>query len=115
MNKLILAAGLLAASASLSADWPMWGGTPNRNMVSPLKGMPSQWDVKSGKNVKWMAALGSQSYGNPVVAAGRWRGGVLHLQPRPDCRRRPPGLPRQGKRWRGEGREAHGQARSRHH
>jgi outer membrane protein assembly factor BamB len=70
MNKLILAAGLLAASASLSADWPMWGGTPNRNMVSPLKGMPSQWDVKSGKNVKWMAALGSQSYGNPVVAAG---------------------------------------------
>jgi outer membrane protein assembly factor BamB len=70
MNKLILAAGLLVASASLSADWPMWGGTPSRNMVSPLKGMPSQWDVKSGKNVKWMAALGSQSYGNPVVAGG---------------------------------------------
>jgi outer membrane protein assembly factor BamB len=70
MNKLILAAGLLAASASLSADWPMWGGTPSRNMVSPLKGMPTQWDVKSGKNVKWVAALGSQSYGNPVVAGG---------------------------------------------
>jgi outer membrane protein assembly factor BamB len=70
MNKLILTLGLFAASASLSADWPMWGGTPNRNMVSPLTGMPSQWDVKSGKNVKWMAALGSQSYGNPVVAGG---------------------------------------------
>jgi outer membrane protein assembly factor BamB len=70
MNKLILAAGLLAASASLSADWPMWGGAPNRNMVSPLTGMPSQWDVKSGKNVKWVAALGSQSYGNPIVAGG---------------------------------------------
>jgi outer membrane protein assembly factor BamB len=70
MNKLILAAGLLVASASLSADWPMWGGTPSRNMVSPLKGMPTQWDVKSGKNVKWVAALGSQSYGNPVVAGG---------------------------------------------
>ena len=70
MKKLIIAAGLLIASTSLSADWPMWGGTPNRNMVSPLKGMPSQWDVKSGKNVKWMAALGSQSYGNPVVAGG---------------------------------------------
>ena len=70
MKQLILTLGLLAASASLSADWPMWGGTPSRNMVSPLTGMPSQWDVKSGKNVKWMAALGSQSYGNPVVAGG---------------------------------------------
>jgi outer membrane protein assembly factor BamB len=70
MKKLILSLGLLAASATLSADWPMWGGTPNRNMVSPLTGMPSQWDVKSGKNVKWVAALGSQSYGNPVVAGG---------------------------------------------
>ena len=70
MNKLILVAALFVASASLSADWPMWGGTPNRNMVSPLKGMPSQWDVKTGKNVKWVAALGSQSYGNPVVAGG---------------------------------------------
>ena len=28
------------------------------------------WDVKTGKNIKWVAALGSQSYGNPVVAGG---------------------------------------------
>ena len=55
----------------VSADWPMWGGTPSRNMVSPLKGMPTPWDVKSGKNVKWVAELGSQSYGNPVVARRR--------------------------------------------
>ena len=70
MKKLTIVAALLAASVSLSADWPMWGGTPSRNMVSALTGMPSQWDVKSGKNVKWMAQLGSQSYGNPVVAGG---------------------------------------------
>ena len=55
---------------AVSADWPMWGGTPSRNMVSPLKGMPTTWDVKTGKNVKWVAELGSQSYGNPVVAGG---------------------------------------------
>ena len=48
----------------------MWGGTPDRNMVSNMKGIPATWDVKSGKNVKWKAALGSQSYGNPVVAGG---------------------------------------------
>jgi len=61
---------LLALPAVLSADWPMWGGAPERNMVSPMKGLPTSWDVKSGKNVKWVAELGSQSYGNPVVANG---------------------------------------------
>jgi outer membrane protein assembly factor BamB len=63
-------AAMLVSSVALSADWPMWGGTPSRNMVSPLKGLPTTWDVKSGKNVKWIAELGSQSYGNPVVAEG---------------------------------------------
>src|SRR5687768_4097732 len=63
----ILAAGTTAA---ISADWPMWGGTPSRNMVSPLKGLPTRWDVKAGTNIKWVAELGSQSYGNPVVASG---------------------------------------------
>jgi outer membrane protein assembly factor BamB len=48
----------------------MWGGTPDRNMVSTMKGLPSEWDVKTKKNIKWVADLGSQSYGNPVVAGG---------------------------------------------
>ncbi len=61
---------LAAASASLSADWPMWGGTPSRNMVSSMTGLPTTWDLKTGKNVKWVAELGSQSYGNPVVGGG---------------------------------------------
>ncbi len=69
-----------AATALLSAspyaghppttDWPMWGGTPDRNMVSFMKGIPTSWDVQTGRNVKWVASLGSQSYGNPVVAGG---------------------------------------------
>ena len=48
----------------------MWGGTPDRNMVSNMKGLPTTWDVKTKKNVKWVAELGSQTYGNPVVAGG---------------------------------------------
>ena len=48
----------------------MWGGTADRNMVSNMKGLPTEWDVKTKKNVKWVAQLGSQSYGNPVVADG---------------------------------------------
>ena len=48
----------------------MWGGTPDRNMVSSMKGLPTTWDVKTKKNIKWVAELGSQTYGNPVVAGG---------------------------------------------
>ena len=51
-------------------EWPMWGGTPDRNMVSGMKNLPTEWDVKTKKNVKWVAELGSQSYGNPIVAGG---------------------------------------------
>ena len=51
-------------------DWPMWGGSPNRNMVSDMKGLPDSWDVESGENVKWVAQLGSQTYGNPIVSNG---------------------------------------------
>ena len=32
---------------------------------------PCPWDIKTGKNVKWVAKLGSQTYGNPVVAGGQ--------------------------------------------
>jgi outer membrane protein assembly factor BamB len=53
-----------------TGDWPMWGGTADRNMVSNMKGLPTEWDVTTKKNVKWVAELGSQSYGNPVVAGG---------------------------------------------
>jgi hypothetical protein len=71
----------LAPSASASdpgsGDWPMWGGTADRNMVSNMKGLPLSWDVKTKKNVKWVAQLGSQTYGNVVVA---WHGLRRHQQ-----------------------------------
>jgi outer membrane protein assembly factor BamB len=60
----------LEASEPGTGDWPMWGGTPDRNMVSNMKGLPTDWDIKTKKNIKWVAQLGSQSYGNPIVAGG---------------------------------------------
>src|ERR1051325_6656854 len=60
----------VSASDPGSGDWPMWGGSPDRNMVSNMKGMPTSWDVKTKKNVKWVAQLVSQSYGNVVVSGG---------------------------------------------
>jgi outer membrane protein assembly factor BamB len=62
---------VVRASDPGSGDWPMWGGTPDRNMVSKQKGLPTTWDIKTKKNVKWVAELGSQTYGNPVVAGGK--------------------------------------------
>jgi outer membrane protein assembly factor BamB len=59
-----------AVAADGDAAWPMWGGGPARNMVSAAKGLPTSWDVKTKKGVKWVSALGSQTYGNPVVSGG---------------------------------------------
>ena len=72
--KWIIAAALVAAVQSASngsgkgvTDWPMWGGSPDRNMVSDATGLPTTWDVKTGKNIKWVAPLGSQSYGLSLI------------------------------------------------
>jgi len=66
-----------------AADWPQWGGSPTRNNTPDGKNIPVEWnagkfDQKSGrwsadsaKNIRWVAKLGSTSYGTPVVADGR--------------------------------------------
>src|SRR5256885_13789831 len=66
----------LLPCAAGAEDWAMWCRTPNRNMGSPEKNPPTEWDAKGvaegepGKNIKWSAQLGSQSYGNTIVANG---------------------------------------------
>ena len=96
-NNLVAAALLgLGSIAAQAGDWPQWGGTPNRNMYSPEKGLPEKVDpgqYKSGteeidmattKNVKWVAKLGSQSYGNTTVSDGRVFVGTNNDAPRDD-------------------------------
>ena len=72
----------IAALPLVSQDWPMWGGTAQRNMTSAMKNLPESWDVKSGKNIKWKAQIGSTSYGNPVVADGKIFLGTNNGNPR---------------------------------
>lgn len=71
MIRNLLAALALAALPAPAADWPMWGGNASRNMVSAEKDIPRSWDVRSKDGIKWVAEIGSQSYGNPVVAEGK--------------------------------------------
>lgn len=66
-----------------NVDWNEWGGSPHRNNTPVGRNIPSGWNIgqvdyrtgawnpKSAKNVKWVAKLGSQSYGNPVVSGGK--------------------------------------------
>ncbi len=78
--------GLLFLLAPLSlvrgADWPQWGGSGNRNMVSQETDLPETFtrgvkkpgvgiDPATTKNVRWTARLGSNAYGNTTVAGGK--------------------------------------------
>lgn len=66
--------------------WPMFGGTPARNMVNLIdKNIPTEWETRRGeekKNVKWVAKLGSRAYGGPTIAGGRIYVGTNNEAPR---------------------------------
>jgi hypothetical protein len=52
-------------------DWPQWGGWSGKNNTPDGKNIPIEWDIDAGTNIKWAAKLGSQTYGNPVIANGK--------------------------------------------
>jgi len=81
-RQVALLAGNDAPAEEPTKDWPMWGGTPDRNNVPVATGIPSNWNIgefdddgvwdpATAKNIKWVSAVGSQTYGNPVVAGGK--------------------------------------------
>ena len=76
-----LAAGLWGFHAA-AADQPQWGQAWSRNMVSEEKGLPDSFDLKTGRNVKWCARLGTESYATPIVAGGRVYIGTNNEDPR---------------------------------
>lgn len=79
----VVAACVLSWVVSVAADdWPMWGGTLSRNMVSVETGLPTEWDIATGTNVQWVAALGAMTSGNPVVAGGSVFVGTNNDHPR---------------------------------
>jgi outer membrane protein assembly factor BamB len=54
-------------------EWPMFGGSPSRNLVNLTdKDPPTKWQVEGKfENVRWMQSTGNRGYGAPVVAGGR--------------------------------------------
>ncbi len=92
-----MAAGLVltaAISSATAAEWPEWGGSPTKNMISDVTGLPvelsaGEWiadsediDPATAKNCKWVVKLGSESYGTPTIAGGRVVVGTNNESPR---------------------------------
>ena len=51
-------------------------------MVSDETGLPESFDPATGKNIKWVAPLGTQTYSTPVVANGKVLIGTNNEKPR---------------------------------
>ena len=81
-SSLAIAVVALAAYPAPAADQPQWGQAWSRNMVSSEKGLPDSFDPKSGLNVKWSAALGTEAHSSPVIAGERVYIGTNNGNPR---------------------------------
>jgi len=66
----------------LSGDQPQWAQAWSRNMVSDEKGLADSFDPKTGRNIKWVARLGTQTHSTPIVAGGRVYIGTNNGEPR---------------------------------
>ncbi len=78
---------LLMMGRLFGGDQPQWGEAWSRNLVSAETNLPVEFDPASGRNLRWKAALGSDSYATPIVAGGRVYIGTNNERPR-DARRR---------------------------
>lgn len=86
-NYLVAISLLWPASGTRAEETAMWGFTPARNLVSDEKNLPADWNTETGENVKWKAALGSQSYAGPVLLGGKvFMGTNNHAERNPDIK-----------------------------
>jgi outer membrane protein assembly factor BamB len=72
-----------SGSDGITREWNQWGGSSMRNNTPVGKNIPidfdsgefdsktREWKKDTAKNIKWVANLGSQSYGNPVISGGK--------------------------------------------
>jgi outer membrane protein assembly factor BamB len=72
-----------APKKEAGGDWPLFGGTLQRNFVNTREhNIADIWDAEKKSNVLWSADLGSLAYGGPVIAGGRVYVGTNNDNPR---------------------------------
>lgn len=59
------------AATAPAGDQAQWGQAWTRNMVSGETGLVEDFDIETGRNVKWVVTLGSETWATPTVAQGR--------------------------------------------
>ena len=72
----------LFVSPLLAVDQPQWGQRFTRNMISSEVNLADDFDPTTGKNIKWVASLGSETWATPVIASGRVFIGTNNSPPR---------------------------------
>jgi outer membrane protein assembly factor BamB len=85
MRRFVVFLPLLLAAGPVNPDtpMPMFGGSPSRNFVNNAeKSPPTEFDPKEKDSLKWVAKLGSRSYGGPVIAGGKVFVGTNNQAPR---------------------------------
>ena len=76
------ALGMVLLMSARAGDQPQWGQALSRNMVAAEKNLPDDFDPKTGRNIKWSAALGTSTYSTPVVASDKVLIGTNNDDPR---------------------------------
>jgi outer membrane protein assembly factor BamB len=74
--------GLVVTSGVFADDQPQWGQRYSRNMVSGETDLSETFDAATGKNIKWVVSLGTETYSTPVVAGGKVLIGTNNGYPR---------------------------------
>jgi outer membrane protein assembly factor BamB len=91
----LLSTALWTSTSARAGDWPRWGRDNTNNMASQDEkglavdfspgefiGVTDDIDAATMRNIKWVAKLGSQTYGNPTIADGRVYVGTNNDKPR---------------------------------
>ncbi|MEO5802197.1 MAG: PQQ-binding-like beta-propeller repeat protein [Verrucomicrobiota bacterium] len=81
-HSLLVLVFLFFGIRAIAADQPQWGQAWSRNMISSERQLPDSFDPKTGKNIKWSAKLGTQTFSTPIVAGGRVYIGTNNEEPR---------------------------------
>jgi outer membrane protein assembly factor BamB len=68
--RLALALFTAAWGSAHAAEWPSFRG-PGASGVADDQGLPVEWNVRTGKNVRWKAAVPGLGHSSPVVWGDR--------------------------------------------
>lgn len=65
MRTILIVVGLLLVGSPFAADWPQFRG-PNASGLDAAAA-PTDWDVDSGKNIRWKTSIPGLAHASPII------------------------------------------------